>query len=93
MIPIKHKGFVWGTGRFEELVPVGNYDSNGIRNLHRRQGVGIPLVVASRAPLGKPFLVDQAVFLATLQIHVAPEAEDAGCGITHPLNREIRLEL
>lgn len=91
-IPITHEGFVWGTDRFEELVPVGNYDTNGIRNLYRRRGVGIPLVVASRAPLGEPFLVDQAVFPATLQMYVGPEAEDDGC-ISHPLDREIRLEL
>ncbi|MDG2224137.1 MAG: alpha/beta fold hydrolase [Rubripirellula sp.] len=91
-IPITHEGFVWGANRFEKLVPVGDYDTNGIRNLYRRRGVGIPLVVSSHDPLDEPFLVEQAVFPATLQMNVSSAAEGEGC-LSHPLDREIRLNL
>lgn len=66
-IPIARHGFVWNATDFHHLTVVGDYTTNGIRTLHRRAGVGIPLVV-TRCSCGDAFLSDRSIFAATLQL-------------------------
>ena len=80
-IPVTHHGFVWDRKDFQQLSPVGDYSTNAFRVPHRSCGVGIPLVITSTCPSGRPFVPDEAVFAATLVLRVelsqldAPELE------------------
>ena len=68
-IPISPTGFVWQPEEFEELHPIGDYDSPSISQPHRRDGLGAPLVVRKchRTLLrpGDRFLAPHLSFSAT----------------------------
>jgi hypothetical protein len=75
-IPIAHRGFVWQPRDFHRLIPVGKYKTNGLRTLHRRDGVGVPLVVTSCRPKDASFVARRPTFAATLRMNV----ESCGVG-------------
>ncbi|QDV47929.1 hypothetical protein Enr13x_78410 [Stieleria neptunia] len=70
-IPISYHGFVWKAADFQFLTPVGEYRTNAVRNLHRRSGVGVPLVVSRCGRIDGSFLPDRSVFAATLRMGCA----------------------
>ncbi len=90
-IPITHHGFVWDNSHFQQLIPVGDYNTNAMRKLHRRSGVGVPLVVTGRTAEDDRFLPEHAEFAATLQLSVASCREPDRGG--QPFIDNVRLEL
>ena len=90
-ITISRHGFVWNVDDFEHLTVVGDYSTNGFRNLHRKKGVGIPLVVTRCSPSGNRFLANQPMFAATLQMRLDPDRRKRDCEV--PLSERCRLEL
>ena len=67
-VPISYHGFVWKPDDFHVLTPVGNYRTNAFKNVHRRSGVGIPLVVTRCGRMDGSFLPDRSDFAATLRL-------------------------
>jgi hypothetical protein len=76
-ISISHCGFVWQSIDFDELVPVGEYETRTIRCSYKRPGVGVPLVVHRCPSSRSPLLPDDSFFPATLILRSANEARVA----------------
>jgi len=70
MIPITHHGFVWEAAEFERVLPVPNYTTKSLRNIHRTSGVGIPLLVTSARNRNNQFLNKDLVFPATMVFRI-----------------------
>ncbi len=77
-IPISHRGFVWEPDDFDQLVPVGNYQTHLLQRKYRRSGAGIPLVVKRDKQVGRPYLTDVSYFPATLVIQSEPSSGGDG---------------
>lgn len=81
-IPIAPTGFAWLPEEFEELHPIGDYESSSISQCHRRDGLGSPLVVrkCNRTLLrpGDRFLAPNISFSATAILRPAADAEAGG---------------
>ncbi len=69
-IPIEYHGFVWDSGDFCRLIPVGDYKTRALSSKHRFQGIGIPLVVEGCNKTNQPFLPEQSFLAATMRLHV-----------------------
>lgn len=71
MIPITHHGFVWETAEFERVLPVPNYTTKSLRNIHRKSGIGIPLLVTSTRKRDHKFFNKNVAFPATMIFRIA----------------------
>jgi hypothetical protein len=76
LIPISAHGFVWQADDFDQLVPIGRYETNALRHKFQRRGLGVPLVVVRRSNVDRPLMSQTGVFHATLVMraeHQSPE--------------------
>ncbi|WP_397569349.1 esterase/lipase family protein [Schlesneria sp. T3-172] len=81
-IPIAPTGFPWEPEEFEELHPIGEYESPSLSRYHRQDGLGSPLVVrkCNRTELrpGDRFLPRHVSFSATALLR--PQVNDGTGG-------------
>jgi pimeloyl-ACP methyl ester carboxylesterase len=69
-IPITHHGFVWDPREFEQLLPIGIYETSEIRTRHQRRGAGVPFVLRRKNVLDRAFVRDQGAIPSTLVLQV-----------------------
>ena len=96
LIPIAHRGFVWQPSDFHTLIPVGKYTTNGLRRLHRCEGVGVPLVVTGCWPDDGTIVSRRPTFAATLWMNVGSSdlvRSQQGHGQGHGAPTSCQLEL
>jgi hypothetical protein len=89
LVPISAHGFVWQADDFDQLVPIGRYETNALRHKFQRRGLGVPLVVVRRSEIDRPFIERTGVFHATLVMR----NEDQSPDVTGRHLRGCRLEL
>ncbi len=90
LIPISINGFVWQADDFDQLVPIGRYETNALRHKFQRRGIGVPLVVVRRSDVDRPLMSRSGVFHATLVMR--PEHQNNPDATGRDLTR-CRLEL
>jgi pimeloyl-ACP methyl ester carboxylesterase len=68
-IQLVANGFVWQLGDFQQLYPVGEYETSTVSRQYRRAGFGVPLVVRRVQPTGafaeEAFIAKDVSFAAT----------------------------
>jgi hypothetical protein len=84
-LPIRYHGFAWQPSDFTQWIPVGDYQTERLENLHRRRGWGVPLVIVCRKEIPLPFMNDQIPFAATAMLR--PMHPDEGAGFSTDLQR------
>lgn len=78
LAPAMYSGFSWSPQDFQHLLVVGNYQSKSIRQIHRRAGLGVPLVVVRYQPDDSGYFYRRHEFGATVVLHptVTPPAAE-----------------
>jgi len=87
-VPMAYHGFAWKPRDFSQLVLVGDYRVKDLSRKHRRDGVGVLLVVVRKRRYKERFHDDAHYFAATAVLRpAAVEAETSG----HPSGMVLEL--
>jgi hypothetical protein len=76
-IPQVHRGFTWPAEDFQQLELVGDYETDELNRVHRRPGLGVPLVVLRKRAREERFYKRVIPFAATV---VLRPLSDSGLG-------------
>jgi pimeloyl-ACP methyl ester carboxylesterase len=84
LIPISYHGFSWVPGDFQRVVVVGEYHSPSPRQVYRRPGLGVPLIVIRERGTPGDFLLDGQPFAATAVLRLPPSLTVGGAAAGGP---------
>lgn len=73
-VATSYQGFPWQPEDFDELVPVGSYDTKEIKRFHVTDGLGVPVVVTHRRRPDEAFRQPRQLFAATVVLRPADDA-------------------
>lgn len=74
VLPIEYHAFAWGPEDFNQWLPVGDYEAEGLSRRIAYPGVGVPFVIVRRRPCEETFFGDGLPFAATVVL----ESRSAG---------------
>jgi pimeloyl-ACP methyl ester carboxylesterase len=79
-VPATFSGFSWQPEDFHQLLVVGEYGTESPRHIHRRAGLGVPLIVVRYQPDEQGHFSARHEFSATAVLHPAGGPADPGAG-------------
>jgi pimeloyl-ACP methyl ester carboxylesterase len=81
-LAVSMHGFAWDVADVQQLIVVDDYRAESLSRVHRRTGIGVPVVVQRRhrtgASASEQFLIERSAFAATAVLRVEAGGGEAG---------------
>ena len=68
LLPVEYRGFAWSGADFNQWIPVGTYEAEGLSDEIRRPGVGVPFVIVRCRLREESFFPKRLPFAATVAL-------------------------